>query len=183
MSNYRRTYVPGGTFFYTLVCKDRQPIFNNAMARKHLRNAIVDELKRAPFDLVAMVLLHDHLHTIWTMPDGDSAYPMRWRKIKESFTRRYLGSGGSEATVSEAQRLRNQRGVWQLRYWEHTVRDEADFSRCLDYIHWNPVKHGYVNRPCDYPWSTFRKFVGLGVYDPLWGTGKVFEDVPGAEWD
>jgi len=133
--------------------------------------------------LAAIVLLPDHLHCLWTLPPGFQDYSTVWKGIKEQFTRNHLASGGTESKVSPGKKRKRERGIWQSRFWEHTVRDEDDFKRCLDYIHWNPVKHGYVSRPCDYPYSTFAKYVRLGEYEPLWGTGKVVVDVPGAEWE
>jgi len=148
-----------------------------------LRKAIKDELAESPFEQVAFVLLPDHFHTIWTLPPEDDRYSKRMMRIKDAFTKAYLAGGGTEAYCSPSKIRKGERGVWQSRFWEHTVRDDDDFKRCLDYIHWNPVKHGYASRPCDYPWSTFRKFVRLGEYEPEWGTGIVMNDVPGAEWE
>jgi putative transposase len=129
-----------------------------------------------------VVLLPDHLHTIWTLPVGEVDYPGRWGAIKEAFTRAHLASGGCEGLASSSRRRHRERGVWQRRFWERTVRDEDDFVRCLDYIHWNPVKHGLVARPKDYPWSSFHGYVESGAYDPDWGSAEV-PDVPGAEWE
>jgi putative transposase len=178
----RRWYVPGGTYFFTLVTQDRRPLFTEALARAALRGAIEAEQAVRPFEPVAIVLLPDHLHAVWTLPAGDADYPTRWRRIKERFTEAYLGNGGREARVSAARSRRAERGVWQRRYWEHVCRDEDDLERCLDYLHWNPVKHGYARRPADWPYSTFEKFVRLGQYEPGWG-GDPPADVPGAEWE
>lgn len=182
MPNYRRWYVPGGTYFFTVVSHHRRHILNTDLARPLLRQAFATEIEATPFSLEAILLLPDHLHTIWTLPDGDTAYPDRWKRIKRRFSEEYLARGGTEGDVSESQRARNERGVWQPRYWEHVVRDEVDFKRCLDYVHWNPVKHGLATRVRDYPWSSFFKWVDLGEYDINWGEGEV-PDVTGAEWD
>ena len=182
MSWYRRRYTPGGTFFFTLVTHTRQPLFHSEANRKSLRAAFDQQIARRPFDTLGMVLLDDHLHTIWTLPDGDADYSTRWRRIKETFTDSYLAAGGVEAEVSPERRARGERGVWQRRFWEHECRDADDLKRCLDYIHWNPVKHGYVTRPADYPWSTFRRWVTAGEYDLNWG-GEPIPDVDGAEWE
>jgi len=181
MPNYRRWFVPGGTYFFTVVTDGRQHILTADLARPLLHEAFQAELIRTPFDLTAIVLLPDHIHTIWTLPEGDSAYPLRWKRIKECFTRDYLAAGGSESGRSMRAPGRG-RNVWQPRYWEHVVRDEDDFKRCLDYIHWNPVKHGLVKRVRDYPWSSFFKWVERGEYDLNWGEGEV-RDIDGAEWD
>jgi len=183
MPNYRRYYVPGGTYFFTVVTRSRRQFLTTELARGLLSTGIREERKVAPFEAVAIVLLPDHFHYIWTLPPEDVDYSSRIKRIKSSFTKNYLRSGGIEAEVSGGKRKKHERGVWQSRFWEHTVRDEDDFRRCLDYIHWNPVKHGYASRPCDYPYSTFHKFVRLGEYEPLWGTGAVVLDVPGAEWE
>jgi putative transposase len=124
---------------------------------------------RHPFDLLADVLVPDHLHAVWALPPGDSAYPARWAQLKQSFTRSFLASGGAEGCRSASRVRRRERAVWQRRYWEHTIRDEDDLKRCVDYIHWNPVKHGLVERVQDYPWSTFHRFVRPGEYDLDWG--------------
>jgi putative transposase len=181
MPNYRRRYVPGGTYFFTAVTDGRRPILTSDLARPLIHSAIQAELAKTPFGLTALVLLPDHLHTIWTLPDGDSAYPLRWKRIKEQFTRDYLAAGGSESGRSGRGHGRG-RNVWQPRYWEHVVRDDDDFKRCLDYIHWNPVKHGLVRRVQDYPWSSFCQWVEMGEYDIDWGAGEV-TDIAGAEWD
>jgi putative transposase len=134
--------------------------------------------------MTAVVLLPDHLHCIWMLPPDFTDYSTTWQRIKDDFTRKYLSAGGSEAPVSPGKTRKRERGVWQSRFWEHTIENEDDYKGCLDYIHWNPVKHGYASRPCEYPWSTFAKFVDMGEYDPLWGTGEAtIANVPGAEWE
>jgi putative transposase len=183
MPNYRRWYVPGGTYFFTVVTHLRRPILTTDLARPILNRAVRNEMTRAPFDLTAVVLLPDHLHAIWTLLDGDADYSTRWKKIKEEFTRSYLACGGEEAPVSASRTGRQERGVWQPRFWEHVVRDEDDFKRCLDYVHWNPVKHGVVSRVKDYPWSSFRRYVELGEYDLEWGGEVEVKNLSGAEWE
>ena len=183
MPNYRRWYVPGGTYFFTVVTHRRQPILTSDFARPILNQSFRHEMTRAPFALTAIVLLPDHLHALWTLPDGDADYSVRWKRIKEAFTRDYLAGGGPEAEVTPSRERRQERGVWQPRFWEHVVRDEDDFKRCLDYLHWNPVKHGLVQRVADHPWSSFHRYVALGEYDPEWGSGVEVRDVSGAEWE
>jgi putative transposase len=182
MSWYRRNYVPGGTYFFTLVTYHRRPILTDELARSHLREVLRTEQAARPFQITAIVLLPDHLHTVWTLPQGDVSYSRRWSSVKEAFTRHYLKSGGNEGPVSAVRTARRERGVWQRRFWEHTIRDEDDLKRCVDYIHWNPVKHGLVERVRDYPWSSFHRFVESGDYDIDWG-GTAVDDVPGAEWE
>ena len=148
-----------------------------------LRDAFLREQAERPFEMLAIVLLPDHLHAIWTLPEHDSDYSSRWSRIKESFTRAYLADGGEEGPVAPARRARGERGVWQRRFWEHTVEDMDDLDRCSNYLHYNPVKHGLVNRVQDYPWSTFRKLVDLGEYDLHWGDGEAPADLTAAEWE
>ncbi len=182
MPDYRRWYVPGGTYFFTVVTHRRQPILTAEFARKCLRDAMNDEFALRPVTVVAVVLLPDHLHTIWTLPAEDADYSLRWQRIKERFTRSYLAGGGTEAPTSSSRSARRERGVWQRRFWEHLVRDEDDLKGCADYIHWNPVKHGVAKSPGAYPYSSFSRWVESGDYQPEWG-GDGTPDVPGAEWE
>lgn len=153
MSNYRRARVPGGSYFFTLVTHDRRSILTNENTRAALRAAIQAVREEHPFVVEAWVLLPDHLHCLWRLPDDD--YSLRWAKIKR-FTRHHLGLSVGEK-------------LWQPRYWEHCIRDENDFARHADYIHWNPVKHGLVRCAADWHYSTFQRFVAAGVYPENWG--------------
>ncbi len=128
------------------------------------------QAERTPFETMAIVLLWDHLHCLWTLPPGDDDYSGRWKKIKATFTRDWLRNGGEDQPVSRAKAARGRRGVWQARFHEHTIRDEKDLENHADYLHYNPVKHGYVNRPWDWQWLSFRRFVELGQYDRDWGS-------------
>jgi putative transposase len=179
---YRRNYVPGGTYFFTVVTHDRRPILTTDLARPIFHDVIAAVLKDRPFKIVAVVLLPDHLHTVWTLPADDAGYSRRWSGIKEEFTRQFLRAGGTEGPITASRVRRRERGVWQRRFWEYTVRDEDDLIRCVDYIHWNPVKHGLVKSPRDYPWSSFHRFVESGDYPPDWG-GTPPPEIPGAEWE
>jgi len=123
----------------------------------------------------ACVLLPDHLHCVWTLPDGDDDFPRRWRQIKERFTRGFLSQGGREMPISDQQGAQGRRGVWQPRYWEHRIRDEADFLRHRDYIHLNPVKHGLVREPRDWPWCSCHRYVALGWLDADWPGSRPVE--------
>ena len=169
MPQYRRNFVPGGTYFFTVATAQRRAILTTDLGRECLHEALKDVHRRSPFDLVAIVLLPDHLHAVWTLPPGDVEYPTRWRQIKEQFTRSYLGRGGTEITRSNSRISKGERGIWQRRFWEHTVRDENDLRRCVNYLHWNPRKHNLAQRVQDWPWSGFHRFVELGEYDLLWG--------------
>ncbi len=169
MSDYRRWRVSGGMYFFTIVTQGRRPLFQDAAHRARLRQAIRQVRSRLPFDIFAIVLLPDHLHTVWSLPSGDANYSTRWRQIKSLFTRSYLQDGNAEAPVTEQRQARDEHGVWQRRFWEHTVREEDDLKRCVDYLHFNPVKHGLVKAVRDWPWSSFHRFVRLSEYDANWG--------------
>jgi putative transposase len=179
MPDYRRYFVPGGTFFFTLVTAERAPVFACAAARTLLGVKMREKRDEAPFETVAAVLLHDHLHVIWALPMGDSAYSARWQAIKARFTADWMQSGGEERRVSRGYRLQRRRGVWQPRFFEHMIRDEQDLLQHADYIHYNPVKHGYVRRPRDWPWSSFQRYVLTGDYPPDWGSADLPHPVLG----
>jgi len=169
MSNYRRSR-EGHLFFFTVVAHKRRQILTTPMGRECLRNAIKEVQDHHPFELTAIVLLPDHLHTIWEMPRGDQNYSLRWRRIKSLFTTKWITAGGKAAAVSHNRVKRRERGVWQRRFYEHTIQDEADLKRCVDYLHVNPLKHGFVKRVCDWPWSSFHRYVKLGEYSANWGS-------------
>ena len=168
MPNYRRAFVPGGTFFFTVVTDRRAPILCDPPARIALRRALCSGRERWPFQIEAIVLLPDHLHTIWSLPRGDTDYPTRWAWIKKEFTKAWLSGGRIELPVNASRRRNRRHGVWQRRYWEHLVRDEVDLERHCDYIHYNPVKHGLVPCPADWPFSTFHRWVELDLYPRDW---------------
>jgi putative transposase len=182
MADYRRWYVPGGTYFFTLATHKRRKFLTDETSRRCLEEAMQTVQNSYAFTIVALVLLPDHLHTVWTLPQGDANYPTRWKRIKEEFTKSYLAKGGIELPVSESRRRKKERGVWQRRYWEHTVRDEDDLKRCVDYTHWNPKKHGYVKRVRDWEYSTFHEFVRLGEYDIDWGAADPTPGHEDPEW-
>ena len=137
MTAYRRNFIPGGCFFFTVNLADRRLrlLTENVEA---LRSAFRESCQRHPFAIDAMVVLPDHLHTVWTMPEGDRDFARRWRLIKSTFSRNF--AAGEPVSASRA--AKSERGIWQRRYWEHTIRDEDDLGRHIDYIHINPVKHG-----------------------------------------
>jgi putative transposase len=166
---YRRVAVPGATYFFTVVTYRRQPLFSDANAVGLLQAAIEQVRERRPFEVEAQVVMPDHIHAIWALPDDDCDYPTRWRLIKEAFTRAY-GPGRSLPARDAGRRARGERTVWQRRYWEHLVRDDEDFSAHVEYIHFNPVKHGFASAPRDWPHSTFLYWVGRGLYEASWGS-------------
>ena len=169
MSNYRRAYVPGGSFFFTVVVHRRKPLFNDTAAVSLLGSVLRRCLLRWPFVVNAVVLLPDHLHTIWSLPPGDSDYSKRLGWTKKEFTQQWLKIGGPDYVVSKGRKQQRRRGIWQPRFWEHTLEDEEDFKRHFDYIHWNPVKHKHVRCPREWPHSSFHRYVDSGVYDRHWG--------------
>jgi len=168
MPNYRRASIPGGTWFFTLVSCQRRKILCNHDIRSALREAIRTVQTQQPFSVDAWILLPDHLHCIWTLPDGDRDFSIRWAKIKRLVTQRCGASYPPEGPVRASKRRRNEGMLWQRRFWEHAIRDDADLQRCLDYLHWNPVKHGYVDQVADWPYSTFHRFVKDGLYPRDW---------------
>ena len=178
MTQWRRAVCPGGTFFFTLVTEARQPILTTEQGRSILRTQLHACRRRWPFEILAMVLLPDHLHTLWRLPDSDSDYSRRWGWIKKEFTKAWLADGGCERLRSASRCRNRRRGVWQRRFWEHAIRDQEELNRHLDYIHYNPVKHGHAVCARDWPWSSFSRHVRAGFYSADWGCGeKCFDDI------
>jgi putative transposase len=183
VSRFRRNDVPGGTYFFTVVTQDRRPLFTEEKNREWLHQALAKVLQKRPFEIVAMVLLPEHLHCVWMLPRDDADYSLRWAQIKEGFTRLFLADDGEEGERSASREAHRERAVWQKRFWEHTCRDEDDLERCIDYIHWNPVKHGLVERVLDYPWSTFHRYVEAGLLPADWGSIDPCPDLATPEWE
>lgn len=159
MPNYRRAWVPGGTYFFTvnLLRRDRRWLVEHIDA---LRNAFRQARTARPFDPIAIVVLPDHLHCLWQLPPGDSDNATRWRHIKSAFSRAMpVGEHRSARRVAKA-----ERGIWQRRYWEHLIRDERDLVAHVDYIHFNPVKHGHAATAADWPYSSFHRHVQLSLF-------------------
>ena len=166
MPRYRRAFT-GTTYFFTLVTFRRRPILCDDAVRLALRRAIEQVRARLPFDIDAMVLMPDHLHCIWTLPDGDTNFSLRWSQIKHgvSYSCRDL-----YVPVRSRSRLRQRTApIWQRRFWEHRIRDQCDMERHMDYIHFNPVKHGLVGAAAEWPYSTFGRYVRERVYPAEWG--------------
>jgi len=162
---YRRNYVPGGSYFFTVTLRDR----GTSLLVDHidlLRAAYAEVARKRPFHTDALVVMPDHIHAIWTLPPGDADYSGRWRAIKSGFVRLLAKQG-----VALARNAKGEAGVWQRRFWEHTLRDETDFARHCDYIHYNPVKHGFVARAADWPHSTLHRFIEMGICEADWGGG------------
>lgn len=163
MKTYRRNFVPGGSFFFTLNLAERRlKLLTDHIGA--LRAAFRQVRQRHPFEVDAIVVLPDHLHAVWSLPEDDADFATRWRLIKTVFSRA-LPKG---ERVSASRIAKGERGIWQRRYWEHTIRDEADFARHVDYIHFNPVKHGIVARVVDWPYSSFHRYVRQGLLVADW---------------
>ena len=161
---YRRADVNGGTYFFTVNLLSR----NQILLTEHvdtLRSVMGEIKQRYSFRIDAMVVLPDHLHALWTLPEGDCDYPTRWMLIKARFSRRIA----KNEYRSISRKSKGERGIWQRRYWEHLIRDAKDLARHVDYIHFNPVKHGYVNRASDWPYSSIHHHIKAGIIGRDWG--------------
>ncbi len=163
---YRRLIIPGGTYFFTVVTHQRRPIFDAPQAIELLREAFRYTLERLPFTIAASVILPDHMHFIWALPVESGDFSTRWKMIKSYFTKNWRPKGVLSESISR--RRKGEADVWQRRFWEHLIRDERDFSNHVEYIHYNPVKHGLVNSPAEWQYSSFMKYVRDGVYDVNW---------------
>jgi len=173
MSQYRRARIEGGWFFFTLTLADRS---SDLLVRdiERLRKAYAAALRRDPFETIAICVLPDHLHAIWALPSDDADFSRRWSLIKHDFS---CGLP-DDPRRSRSKLAKREKGLWQRRCWEHAIRDEGDLSRHVDYIHFNPVKHGLVSRPCDWPHSSFHRYVARGFLPLDWG-GDVAETTRG----
>jgi putative transposase len=162
MVRYRRNLVAGGTYFFTVTLADRA----SRVLTEHvgaLRAAMRQTRQSRPFAIDAIVVLPDHLHMMMTLPEGDADYPNRWRLIKRRFTDAILNS-----STAVARHRSGEAALWQRRYWEHTIRDEKDFERHVDYIHFNPVKHSLVRKVQDWPYSSFHRYVRQDLLPEDW---------------
>lgn len=176
MSNYRRLRSPGGTYFFTVNLLDR----SGDLLTRHidaLREAVRATLAVRPFRIDAWVVLPDHLHCLWTLPPGDDDFANRWKSIKIRFVQRLP----AQEPRSNTRARRGERGIWQRRFWEHVIRDEADYARHVDYIHINPVKHGWSGTVQEWPYSTFHRWVSAGVYPPDWAGNRTEDNFPAGE--
>ena len=164
MARYRCAWIKGGTFFFTVTLAERP----GDLLVRHidlLRRVYASVQQRYPFETIAICILPDHLHAIWSLPAEDTDYPLRWNLIKGGFSR-----GLPNAGVRSASKIaKREKGIWQRRYWEHAIRDDTDLARHVDYIHFNPVKHGLVPRVSDWPHSSFHQHVSQGALPPDWG--------------
>jgi putative transposase len=166
---YRRAIAPRGTYFFTVVTHQRQPFLTHPQNVELLQEAFRYVKQQHPFDINAIVILPDYLHCLWTLPPGDANYSTRWRLIKSYFSHRFHSS---PMRVSASRQKKQEKAVWQRRFWEHCIKDEIDFQRHFDYIHFNPVKHGLVSAVKDWQYSSFPRCVSQGIYPPNWGVNE-----------
>jgi putative transposase len=171
MANYRRARTPGGTFFFTVVTYRRRLLFNTQESRDILREVIQDVRQRHPFTIDSWVLLPEHIHCIWTLPEENFDFSMRWSLIKSGFSKRAKTLYHIDEWMNDSKQKHRETTIWQRRFWEHQIRDEDEYQVYMDYIHFNPVKHGLVKRVIDWPYSTFHRYVRLGIYPDNWGCG------------
>ncbi len=168
MPQYRRWKVEGGLYFFTVVTHERRRFLTDVRSRRFLREAFRNVRRLRPFQVVAIVLIPDHFHVLMGLPEGDHDFSPRIRAIKHSFTRAHLAAGGVEGAWTLGRLRHRNRGVWQKRFHEHLIRDDEDFANHVDYIHYNPVKHGYVDSPGKWPWSSFHRCVRSGLCEQDW---------------
>ena len=174
MTAYRRDRTPGACWFFTLNLANRQQsllIENIDLLRSSFRRC----MQRHPRQIDAIVILPDHLHALCTLPPDDSDFALRWRLIKTGFSRA-LPHG---ERISASRINKGERGIWQRRYWEHRIRDSADFNQHVDYIHHNPLKHGHVQCLADWPWSSFHRYVRAGIFPADWAGAEPCESARG----
>jgi putative transposase len=175
MADYRRWYVAGGTYFFTIVTYRRRPLFGDPANVERLRQAIRSVQRDQPFHIHAAVVLPDHIHFLWSLPRGDANYSKRIGRMKVEFTKSLYGGDRERpmasrgASTTPSRRKHRESDIWQRRFWEHTIRDEHEFERSFDYIHYNPVKHEHA--ACPHLWiaSSFHRWVEREVYDLRWG--------------
>ncbi len=168
---YRRAIFPGATYFFTVNLHNRKSQLLTREINK-LRFSFKKAMYFYPFSIEGIVILPDHLHLIMSLPEGDADYALRWNMIKGTFSKTI----SQTESISQARRKKRERGIWQRRFWEHLIRDNADFEHHMDYIHYNPVKHGYVNTPRDWPYSSIHKYIQRSVLPEDWGCDVTFCD-------
>lgn len=168
MPNYRRVLIPGITYFFTVVTYKRQGIPTHPKSRLMLREVVCEVRRQYPFKVYGWVLLPNHTHCIWVLPENDNNYSKRWGLIKARFSKKAKDLFHHEEWMTDSKRKYREATIWQRRFWEHTIRNERDLQTHLDYLHYNPVKHGLVKNVRDWPYSTFHSFVKNGFYPADW---------------
>ena len=168
MPRYIRSKTPGATWFFTVNLLQRR---GNGLLVRHiglLRQCVAQERARRPFAILAWVVLPEHMHWLWRLPKDDADFSTRWRRIKTDFSKSLPATELRSAVRQQA----GERGIWQRRFWQHQIRDEADLARHMDYIHYNPVKHGWAKTPLEWPHSSFERHVRKGTYAADWAAGE-----------
>ena len=167
MSNYIRDKTQGGCYFLTFNLLDRK----SSLLLTHIdkfRDAYAKTIQHHQFKLDAMVVLPDHVHIMITLPPNSDNYAVIVASIKSQFSRQI----NKTEAITLSRQAKRERGIWQRRFWEHRIRDDADYRQHMDYIHHNPVKHGYVTNPQNWQYSTLHKLIKKGVYPADWGTDE-----------
>ncbi|MEJ8837501.1 REP-associated tyrosine transposase [Ramlibacter sp. AN1133] len=174
MRTYIRADAAGATWFFTLTLQDRGARW--LVDHVDVLRAAVRHVKaRHPFDIEAMVVLPEHLHALWRLPVDDNDFSTRWMLVKQMFTRTLVAQGVLGDDLAPGRGLKGERKLWQRRFWEHQIRDEEDFRRHVDYIHYNPVKHGWVQRAAQWPHSSVHRFIREGSLPADWGISAAIE--------
>ena len=176
MTEYRRFYIPKAMWFFTVNLAERR---NNRLLVENielLRDAFRYVKQRKQFEINAIVIMPDHLHCIWTLPENDGDYSVRWNLLKGYFSRKIPNS----ERISESRQKRRERGLWQRRFCAHLIEDQDDLNRHIDYIHWNPVKHNHAKNVIDWPYSSFHRYLKQGIYTHDWGNHEKY-DLKGIE--
>jgi putative transposase len=174
MRRYIRTGLPGATYFFTLALHDRSARWLVEHIAD-LRACFAHVKASHRFHIDAMVVLPEHLHAIWTLPAEDGDFSTRCMLVKQSFTRALQVNGALDSVSARPRGKSGERSVWQRRFWEHQIRDEDDYERHVDYIHYNPVKHGWVMRAAEWPYSSFHRHVREGKMQEDWGISAAID--------
>lgn len=170
--HYRRVFTLGASYFFTVALQDRRSgLLTNKI--NELRHAFSLAIKNYPFVIDGIVVLPDHMHILMTLPPHDANYSQRLGLIKSAFSRQLESS----EKISPSRKSKRERGIWQRRFWEHIIRDELDYCRHMDYIHYNPVKHGYAKTPSEWPYSSLHRYINLGILPRNWGCNDEFTDL------
>jgi putative transposase len=169
MRSYRRVLAPNATYFFTINLQNRK---SDLLVRKIdvLRSVFINIQRRHPFYIDAIVILPDHCHIMMTLPEGETNYSTRISLIKSTFSRKISPT----ETISQSRKNKRERGIWQRRYWEHTIQNSQDYEHHVNYIHFNPVKHGYVPNPSDWKYSSIHRFIKQGILRRDWACSDVF---------
>jgi putative transposase len=176
MPDFHRYRVPGGCYFFTANLLERRG--NTLLTDRidYFREAVQRVRRSRPFTIDAWVILPDHMHAVWTLPPSDDDFSTRWRLIKTFFVQALPKT----ERLSRVRRAKGERGIWQRRFWEHAIRDDEDYRAHVDYVHFNPVKHGLATSPAAWPFSTFRVCASRGLYSPDWN-GSNIQNLPAGE--